>query len=24
VNQWNKGMVEEFKQHRTFKIAQGV
>jgi hypothetical protein len=22
VNQWNEGKVEEFKQRKTFKIAQ--
>jgi anaerobic ribonucleoside-triphosphate reductase len=24
VNQWNEGKVEEFKQRKTFKIAQGA
>jgi ribonucleoside-triphosphate reductase len=24
VNQWNEGKVEEFKQRKTFKIAQDV
>jgi hypothetical protein len=24
VNQWNEGKVEEFKQRKTFKIAQGT